>query len=111
MISNVMVLCRGAAGTAVRADLLVDKGGFIAAMLGALESVVAGTMVAVGTSLPKLVTAIMALIKRQPVLSAGNIIDRWESINGFTPSNLFRVSILPLVCVDCSGSNSDYQAY
>ena len=68
------LLVVGAALIAVGARLLVDNGVKIAAALGVPESVIALTFVALGTSLPELVTAITSLIKGQSDLSLGNVI-------------------------------------
>ena len=67
------------------ANLLVDNGTLIAQMLGVPESVIALTFVALGTSLPELVTAITSLVKGHNALSLGNVIG----------ANLFN---LVLVC-------------
>ena len=64
----------GAALIAVGADLLVDNGSLIAKEIGVPESVIALTFVALGTSLPELVTAITSLVKGHGSLSLGNII-------------------------------------
>ena len=56
------------------ARLLVDNGTLIAQTLGVPESVIALTFVALGTSLPELVTAISALAKGHGALSLGNVI-------------------------------------
>ena len=69
-----LFLILGAALIAVGARLLVDNGTKIASELGVPESVIALTMVALGTSLPELVTAITSLIKGHSDLSLGNII-------------------------------------
>lgn len=71
---NILLLIIGAAFIAVGADLLVDNGTIIARELGVPESVIALTIVAVGTSLPELVTALTSLIKGHSALSLGNII-------------------------------------
>lgn len=71
---TVLLLVVGAAGIAVGANLLVDNGTKIAESLGVPESVIALTFVALGTSLPELVTAITALVKGHSALSLGNII-------------------------------------
>ena len=55
------LLAVGAALIAVGANLLVDNGTLIAQALGVPESVIALTFVALGTSLPELVTAITSL--------------------------------------------------
>ena len=71
---NLLLLVVGAALIAVGADLLVDNGTLIAQALGVPESVIALTFVALGTSLPELVTAITSLIKGHGALSLGNVI-------------------------------------
>ncbi len=72
--SNVLFLILGAAVIAIGATLLVDNGTIIAEKLGVPSSVIALTFVALGTSLPELVTAITALAKGHSALSLGNII-------------------------------------
>ena len=67
-------LVSGAVFIAVGAHLLVDNGTVIAQELGVPESVIALTFVALGTSLPELVTAITSLIKGCSDLSLGNIV-------------------------------------
>ena len=64
----------GAALIAVGANLLVDNGTLIAQALGVPESVIALTFVALGTSLPELVTAVTSLIKGHSDLSLGNVV-------------------------------------
>ena len=68
------LLAVGAVLIAVGANLLVDNGTLIAQALGVPESVIALTFVALGTSLPELVTTITAIRKKQSSLSVGNII-------------------------------------
>ncbi len=64
MSKTLILLVAGAALIAVGANLLVDNGTLIAQALAACpESVIALTFVALGTSLPELVTAITSLIK------------------------------------------------
>ena len=62
-------LVAGAALIAVGARLLVDNGTLIAQELGVPESFIALTFVALGTSLPELVTAVTALVKGHSDLS------------------------------------------
>ena len=71
---NIFLLVVGAAVIAVGAKLLVDNGIIIAKAIGVPESVIALTFVALGTSLPELVTAITSLIKGHGALSLGNVI-------------------------------------
>lgn len=71
---QILFLILGAVMIAVGARLLVDNGTKIAAMLGVPDSVIALTFVALGTSLPELVTAIVSLAKGHAALSLGNIV-------------------------------------
>lgn len=74
LVKDVSFLILGAALIAVGADLLVDNGTILAELLGIPEAVIALTFVALGTSLPELVTAITALVKGHGALSLGNVI-------------------------------------
>ena len=69
-----LLLVAGAAVIAVGADLLVDHGQIIALELGVPETVVALLFVALGTSLPELVTTITSLKKGRASLGVGNVI-------------------------------------
>ncbi len=74
LIQDILRLLIGAVLIAVGADLLVDNGTLIAQALGVPGSVIALTFVALGTSLPELVTAITSLAKGHGALSLGNVI-------------------------------------
>ena len=71
---ELLLLVGGAALIAVGADLLVDPGTIIAQKLGVPETVIALTFVALGTSLPELVTTITSLKKGHASLGIGNVI-------------------------------------
>lgn len=71
---SVVLLIIGAALIAVGANFLVDNGTIIAKCLGVPDTVIALTFVALGTSLPELVTAITSLVKGHGSLSLGNVI-------------------------------------
>ena len=68
------LLVVGAAVIAVGADLLVEHGQVIALGLGVPETVVALLFVALGTSLPELVTTITSLRSGHASLGVGNVI-------------------------------------
>ncbi len=75
VIKNIALFIIGAAGIVIGSRLLVDNGTVIATdILGIPERVVSLTMVAIGTSLPELVTTITAIAKKQSALSVGNIV-------------------------------------
>ena len=71
---ELLLLIVGAAVIAVGADLLVEHGQIIALELGVPETVVALLFVALGTSLPELVTTITSLKKGRASLGVGNVI-------------------------------------
>ena len=85
LIKDILLLVIGAAVIAVGANLLVNNGTLIAQWLGVPDSVIGLTMIALGTSLPELITAITSLMKGHGALSLGNVIG----------ANLFN---LVLVC-------------
>ena len=74
LAKTLILLVLGAVLIAVGANLLVDNGTLIAQALGVPESVIALTFVALGTSLPELVTAVTSLVKGHSDLSLGNIV-------------------------------------
>ena len=74
MAKSIFWLVAGALAIAIGADLLVDSSTIIAKDLGMSEAVIGLTVVALGTSLPELVTAITALSKGHGALSLGNVI-------------------------------------
>ena len=71
---ELLLLVIGAAIIAIGADLLVEHGQVIAIGLGVPETVVALLFVALGTSLPELVTTITSLRKGRASLGVGNVI-------------------------------------
>ena len=74
LVAELLLLVIGAALIAIGANLLVDHGTFIAHSLGVPETVIALTFVALGTSLPELVTTITSLRKGRASLGIGNVI-------------------------------------
>lgn len=89
---EIILLVIGAAVIALGANLLVNNGTVIAEKVGVPESVIALTFVALGTSLPELVTAITSLVKGHGSLSLGNIIG----------ANLFNLVLVSGVAVTIS---------
>ena len=71
---NLAKFAAGAVGIVWGADLLVDNGSALAAMVGIPERVIGVTIIAVGTSLPELITTVTAIAKKQSSLSVGNIL-------------------------------------
>ena len=71
---ELVLLIIGAALIAYGANLLVEHGTIIAQKLGVPETVIALTFVALGTSLPELITTITSLKKGHASLGIGNVI-------------------------------------
>jgi cation:H+ antiporter len=72
--TNWILVGVGIAGLAVGARLTIDNGADLAEALGAPPVIVGMMVVAIGTSLPELVTSILAALKGDPDLCVGNVI-------------------------------------
>lgn len=72
-LSFVMII-GGMIGLVFGADLLVEGAVVIAREWGVSEEIIGLTLVAIGTSLPELVTALMAAIRRHHDVAVGNVI-------------------------------------
>lgn len=74
VVQNLANFLIGAAAIVLGAQLLIDNGSELARRIGVPDAVIAATMIAIGTSLPELVTTIISIRKKQASLSVGNII-------------------------------------
>ena len=74
VILNLLRVIVGADAIVGGSQLLVNNASKIAASWGVSEAIIGVTIVAVGTSLPELVTAISSVIKKQTSMSVGNVI-------------------------------------
>ena len=74
VVLNILRVVVGAAGIVIGSQLLVNNGSDIAASWGVSEAIIGVTIVAIGTSLPELATAITAVVKKQTSMSVGNVI-------------------------------------
>lgn len=95
IVINILKFVLGAGAIVWGADLLVDNGSIIARWLGVSERIIGVTIVAVGTSLPELVTTITAIAKKQSSLSAGNIIG----------ANIIDMTLIMPLCALVSGAS------
>ena len=93
LLKNLVLFAVGAACLVVGSNLLVDNGTVLAQLLGVSERIIAVTMVAIGTSLPELVTAITAIVKKQSSMSVGNILG----------ANIIDITIILPLCALISG--------
>lgn len=74
VLVNFIKFVLGAVGIVVGAQLLVDNGKILATIAVIDERIIGVTIIAVGTSLPELVTTVTAIVKKQSSLSIGNIL-------------------------------------
>lgn len=95
IIVNIIKFIGGSAGIVIGAQLLVDNGSKIATIFNIPESIVSVTMIAIGTSLPELVTTITAIVKKQSSLSIGNIVG----------ANIIDTTLIMPICAFINGSS------
>lgn len=93
LVKNLALFVLGAACLVLGSNLLVDNGTILAQLLGVSERIIAVTMVAIGTSLPELVTAVTAIVKKQASMSVGNILG----------ANIIDITIILPLCALISG--------
>ena len=84
LLRSIIYIVCGVAGIIIGADLVVDSASYIALAFGMSETLVGLTIVAMGTSLPELVTSLAALKKDENQLIIGNVIG----------SNIFNISLV-----------------
>jgi len=73
-IKNLLFIVIGLAGLAIGAKMAVDGAVFIGKKVGLSEGVIGLTIIAFGTSLPELVTCVVAAIKGHHDISVGNLV-------------------------------------
>ncbi|QSX06620.1 calcium/sodium antiporter [Sedimentibacter sp. zth1] len=95
IVINALKFIGGAAGIVIGARLLVDNGSELARIIGISESVIGLTVIAIGTSLPELITTIISIVKKQGSLGLGNILG----------ANIIDVTIILPVCALLSGGS------
>ena len=83
----------GIAAIVIGSRLLINYGSELALLLGVPSSIIGVTMVAIGTSLPELVTTLTAIAKKEASMSVGNIIG----------ANVIDLTLILPVCSAVSG--------
>lgn len=73
-VKNIVMFVVGAFATVMGAELLVNAGTVLAEDIGIPQRLISVVAIAIGTSLPELVTTITALRKKEGALSVGNIL-------------------------------------
>lgn len=74
IFKNIIISIIGIIGIVIGGDMVVDNATVIATTLGMSEKLVGLTIVAMGTSLPELVTSIVAAIKGEKEIALGNVL-------------------------------------
>ncbi len=93
---NIICFALGAAGIVFGAKLLVDYGTRIAISLNIPQRIISVIAIAVGTSLPELVTTVTAIRKKAGALSVGNILG----------ANIIDLSLILPICSFVSMGNN-----
>ena len=92
---NIAMFILGTLGIVFGSDLLVDNATFFAKLMGVSDAIIGVTIVAIGTSLPELVTTITAIVKKESSLSIGNIIG----------ANIIDLTLIMPICSIVSGGS------
>lgn len=88
LVKEIILFAAGLGAILIGSKLLINNGCSIAALLGVPSAIIGVTMVAIGTSLPELVTTITAIRKKESSMSVGNIIG----------ANIIDLSLILPVC-------------
>lgn len=98
---SIILALAGLAGIIFGGDFVVDGASGIAKELGMSEVLVGLTIVAVGTSLPELVTSIVASVKKENDIAVGNVIG----------SNIFNIIFILGLSSTISSLTLDRQTF
>ena len=93
MFMKLGLFAAGITAIVVGSRLLITYGSELALQLGVPSSIIGVTMVAIGTSLPELVTTLTAIAKKEASMSVGNIIG----------ANVIDLTMILPVCSAVSG--------
>jgi len=93
MVMKLSLFVLGIVAIVVGSRLLINHGSRLALLLGVPAGIIGVTMVAIGTSLPELVTTLTAIAKREASMSVGNIIG----------ANVIDLTLILPVCSAVSG--------
>ena len=93
MIMKLGMFVIGIAAIVLGSQLLINYGSELALQLGVPSSIIGVTMVAIGTSLPELVTTLTAIAKKEASMSVGNIVG----------ANVIDLTMILPICSAASG--------
>lgn len=122
---NIVKFIAGTVGIVLGAQLLIDNGSELARFIGVPERIIGVTIIAIGTSLPELVTTITAIAKKTGLPLRGQYHrrqyyrsdadpsdfrhDLWRRASGFPPGCHDGSSILPAGGLHCCDPGFDLQ--
>ena len=92
-LGKILLVVLGIGAIVIGSRLLIDYGSELALLMGVPSSIIGVTMVAIGTSLPELVTTLTAIAKKEASMSVGNIIG----------ANVIDLTLILPVCAAISG--------
>jgi cation:H+ antiporter len=92
-LGKILLFVLGIGAIVIGSRLLIDYGSELALLMGVPSSIIGVTMVAIGTSLPELVTTLTAIAKKEASMSVGNIIG----------ANVIDLTLILPVCAAISG--------
>jgi cation:H+ antiporter len=81
---NVFFMIIGIAGVLWGANIIVENAEFLGTEMGIPQRIIGLTVVAIGTSLPEIMTTIIAIIRKENAMSVGNLIG----------SNVFNITFI-----------------
>jgi len=84
LFRSLLLIALGLAGLLVGARLFVRGAVFFATLFGVSQAVISLTVVALGTSLPELVTSVVAVLKNEKDIAIGNVVG----------SNIFNILVI-----------------
>ncbi len=93
MMEKLFLFILGIAAIVLGSQLLINYGSELALLMGVPASIIGVTMVAIGTSLPELVTTLTAIAKKEASMSVGNIIG----------ANVIDLTMILPICSAVSG--------
>lgn len=93
MVQKLILFVLGITAIVAGSQLLIAYGSELALLMGVPASIIGVTMVAIGTSLPELVTTLTAIVKKEASMSVGNIIG----------ANVIDLTMILPVCSAVSG--------
>lgn len=93
MVQKLILFAVGIAAIVAGSQLLIEYGSELALLMGVPASIIGVTMVAIGTSLPELVTTLTAIVKKEASMSVGNVIG----------ANVIDLTMILPVCSAVSG--------